>query len=251
MEFELGLALFTGLDPNGFQIAQYDGHGSDPRVDASSLQHSFGFVSRPRDPEVDSEGNPKEGKACTMWVAHDGDQVHSILGYDPRYVSTFPKLKKGGSMQYSAPGSFVVLDGDDGTYTAYVPIKDGDEVTKAHAFTIGQDGNQKPYVGLIHADGMALLFLEGSAVLKNKSGSAYIEVNDDGINLSGNVKAVGGMLVGNVAAAQPLVMWPQLVALLTAIAGVIDTKLPPAPGACAALVTAAQSLLQTTLIKGL
>jgi len=211
--WELGVCMFSGLDQDGFPIAQYDAHGLEPQVEPIELHHTFGFVSRPRDPEVDAAGQAKEGKACNMWFGTEGNTLHGLLGFDPRFIATFPQLKKGGAMMYSAPGSFRVMDGDDGTETMYCPVPGN----KAHAQTIGLDGNSTPYVGLIHCDGMGITMLSKSIVMKNAAGDAYYEANDGGLNLNGNTKVVGSLVVGPVGA-QPAAFAPPIATALGAIA---------------------------------
>lgn len=204
--WELGSCMFTGLDEDGFPVAQFDAQGADPRVSPVELHHPFGFASRPRDPEVDNDGQVLEGKACNMWFATEGNTMHAMLGFDPRFVTTFPKLEKGGSMMYCAPGSFVNMDGDDGTHTTYVPVP-GD---KAHIITTGVDGNKKPFIGIEHANGMAVTMLENSLVIKNKDGSAYVEVNDSGVTINGNTVINGGATIGSPAGTTSAVMWEML-----------------------------------------
>jgi hypothetical protein len=242
--WELGVALGSGFDADGFPVAQFDGGGEAPGLESSELHHVFGFAARPRDPEVDKDGQVKPGKACNLFYAAEGDKTHGFLGYDPRFVSLLPKLKPGGAMRYSAPGSFQIFDGEDGTDTLYVPVAGG----KAHVQTIGVDGNGDPYIGLEHADGMALMFLKKSAVLKNAAGNAYLEINDDGYVLNGNGKAVGGMVCGDVTAAVPVVKAPTLIALLETLAGMIDAK-SGAPSTAVAAVASAAAGLPTTLFK--
>lgn len=212
MHFELASSLYSGFDVDGQQIAQHDGFGAKPGVGHSELHHPFGFISRPRDPEVDSTGRPLSGKSCSVLVGKIGEETHYWLASDPRYVPKIPQLKKGGAAMYSAAGSFSVLDGEDGTLTTYIPVP-GD---KAHVITAGLDGADKPFIGIEHANGMAVTMLEHSLVLKNAAGSVYIEIKDDQVVINGNVVCNGGATFGDPAGAKPLALAPLLIAYLNA-----------------------------------
>jgi hypothetical protein len=240
---EIGIATFSGFDEDGFPLAQYDAHGEKPQVEPVELHHPFGFIARPRDPDLDDEGNPKEGKACNLFFATEGDTLHAWLGYDPRFIPNIPQLKKGGSAQYCAAGSFRVFDGEDGTETLYVPVGDS-----AHVVTTGIDGSGKPYIGIQHSSGLAITLLEHSVTIKNEAGDAYIEVNSSGITLNGNTKLNGAVIAGTVTAAVPMVKSPALIALLNALAAMIDGK-TGAPSTAVAAVAAAAAGLPTVALS--
>jgi hypothetical protein len=253
---ELAVTTWSGHDEDGFPQVAFDSHGepgSDGKVAAFELQHTFGFVSRPRDPEVDEEKRPIPGKGCSIFVGSDGDDTRGMLGFDPRYIPSTPRLTKGSSAQYSATGSFFVLDGDNanGTATWYVPIP-GSSPPKAHAITVGQDGNGKPFVGFVQSNGLAITMLENSMVLKNASGSTYVEINDAGVVISGNVRLNGGAILGSDAAV-PLVTQPGLAALLTEFKAQITAAIVAVPFANPAALSVPLSSLATagtTLTKG-
>jgi len=240
LKASVGSCLYSGFDEDGYPIAQHDGHGEDPQVAPYELHHTFGFCSRPRDPDVDAQGDPIEGKACVICFARDGNETHGWLCADPRFTAVVPQVKKGGSMRYCAPGSFQVFDGGDGTDTLYVPIQGA---SKAHVVTTGLDGNGLPYIGIQHADGLAITMLDGSVTIRNATGSAYVEVNGDGVSMNGNLRLNGGLAVGTgstaAAKAVPLVTYlTALEAMLTTIAAAIDAKLTSTPGVTAGTVSA-------------
>lgn len=191
MKLELSTCQLTGIDEGGFIGAQIDalGAGGDDDSGASpdQLSHSFGFVSRPRDPE--------KGVGCTLFHYQSGSsERYCWLGDDPRYVAKHPPIKKGGAAFYSAPGSFWSLDGADGTATLYVPYAAG----KAHLGTVGLDGNGDPIFEWVHGDGMALTFFKKKAILKNADGSVYIELSDTGATINGNVKIHGAVEINGL-----------------------------------------------------
>lgn len=248
--WEIGILPYTGVDADGYPIAQHDGLGEDPAVGHYDLHHAFGFYSIPRDPDCDKDGKPLQGKACNALIGKIGNETHLFLAYDPRFIPNIPQLKKGGSAVYSAPGSFIVLDGEDGTITEYIPVP-GD---KAHILTRGLDGNGKPFLAFEHADGMALTMIEHTAVLKNASGSVYIEVNASGVVINGNLVLNGGLTAGGPAGSLPVAMalptaaiLGQIVTALTALAGAIDSKMPPSPGVTVGAISGPLGVIASAL----
>lgn len=181
------------------QVSRYSGAGGAPY----QVHSPYGFRSRPADPDSDGVG-------AQALYAIEGNEGHVWFLSDSRDDDKVPKLDKGGSVQHNALGSFDVFankaDTKDGTKTIYVPVEfDGaGKATKAHAVTIGLDGNGKRSVTILHADGMRISMLEGdknSVVIANKANDAWVEVNDDGICLNGNVKISGNLGTGPLATA--------------------------------------------------
>jgi hypothetical protein len=103
---------------NGFLGVQIDGHGDEPAVTTFQLHHTFGFVSRPRDPDV-------RGNGCSVLYGYEGDLGHAWLCADPRYTPKLPATKAGGSTQYcvtlTGAVSYAAFDGDDGSYLLKIP----------------------------------------------------------------------------------------------------------------------------------
>jgi hypothetical protein len=181
---ELGTCLATGYDENGFIGVQIDGLGGpDASIQFEQLSHSYGFVSRPLDPE--------DGVGCTLYRWQQRRRRHMWLGDDPRTVSKVPQVKKGGSAQYSSDGCFQVLDPETHTKTTYIPYAAG----KAHLETVGLDGNGTPIVEYVHGEGMALTMLGRTLVLKNADGNSYIQLDDNGCILNANLKVTGAVEV--------------------------------------------------------
>jgi hypothetical protein len=147
-----------------------------------------------------------------------GNELLVWLGRDGRYNDKLPPLKKGGSLQYGATGTFGLIDGEDGSHTLYVPYAFvNGTATKALLITADVKTEGEEYIALIHSNGMAITMnaVDNSILLKNASGTASISIDDDGISLNGNVKCVGGITMGDSAGAQPVVLGP---ALLTHLA---------------------------------
>ena len=254
IDTQIGTCMFSGLDEDGFPVAQVDANGEDSQVAPGELHHPFGFASRPVDPDLDASGQLKPGGGCTLFYSVDGDGQHMWLGYDPRYLTLMPRLKKGGSMQYCSWGSFGIYDGDDGTFTQYVPVeKDASgTVTKAHAITVGVDGNGDALISIVHADGMALVLHQKKTILKNAAGDAYLELSGSGAVLNGNTRLNGGLVVGDAAVA--LTRYPELAALLTEFATAVDAATLAAskaqtPPPTLSVVTPLLAAMQTLFAK--
>lgn len=193
IRLSLGTALLTVRDENGFLGVQHDPQALRAQEGSSApdeLLHPFGFASRPLD--------PTNGKGCSLLFGLDGHEGFAWLANDPRLADKIPPLSKGGSVQYASDGSFASFDPDTHTWSLYVPYESG----KAHSITVGRDGNDKPLLEVVHGDGMAVTMLEKSLVLRNAAGDAYIEVNDDGVTINGNVK-INGALEANGAKITP------------------------------------------------
>jgi hypothetical protein len=125
--FELSCSMFTSYD-NGFVTAQPDAEGDGATVPAFEVRHSYGTISRPRDPDVDATGANPLG--CTIMYGWEGDRGHAWFLDDPRVAALLPlKVEPGGYMNYSHRDdgqlSILRLRGTDGTFVVYAPGKDG------------------------------------------------------------------------------------------------------------------------------
>jgi hypothetical protein len=246
-EFDLGIAVLTEYDADGFLGAQPDVFGEQSSgVQAYELHHPYGFQGRPNDPDVGPDGTPKTGAALLYWL--EGSLGHALALQDPRVQSKLPQLKKGGSIQYDRLGAFDVFSpGDTSTVrTTYLPYAfDANGVPqKAHSITCdGSSGNES--ISVVHGDGHGVMLTPtGSAIIKNKSGDAYVEVKDGQIVLNGNVTLNGGATIGSptgalpVALAAPLITWAA--AVVTACAANVPTiVIPPLSPTVAATKTSA------------
>lgn len=122
------ICQFSDIDPEGFVTFQpsYFGtateQGGGPTMGA---MHPFGFMSRPRDPDVDASGNVKNGSP--LFYAYFGDRGYALPLFDPRNAGqpTLPTPDKGGGVLYCDVGNgrFATLEmkGDDGMVTITVP----------------------------------------------------------------------------------------------------------------------------------
>lgn len=181
---QLGVALLTVRDENGFYGVQHDPFGGEGAgAPPDEIQHSYGFIGRPLDAD--------KGRGCAVWYEFSGKEGLAFLGHDPRTAEKIPPIKKGGSAQYASDGSFTVFDPETHTRTTYVPYAQG----KAHLETVGLDGNGTPIVEYVHGEGMALTMLGRTLVIKNADGSSYIQLDDNGCILNANLKVTGAVEV--------------------------------------------------------
>lgn len=181
---ELGVAMASSYDENGFIGVQIDAFGSqDAAVQFEQLSHQYGFISRQLDPD--------NGVGCSLFRYKQGRRRHVWLADDPRIVGKIPQIKKGGSAQYASDGSFSSFDPETHTQTLYVPYASG----KAHLSTVGLDGNGAPIFEHVHGNGMAITMLDRTLVLKNADGDSYIQLDDSGCILNANLKVTGAIEV--------------------------------------------------------
>jgi hypothetical protein len=256
LRIELGQAIFSSYDDGGILRVQHDGLGESPLVGSSETLHPLGFASRAPAASTGPDGKPLDGGGCKVFVVFDGTEYRILYLGDHRDTARQPPLPaEGGAVMY-APGSlapsFHVINSKNGTHQIYVEVGNS-----AHVITIGVDGNGEPTLELTHARGMALTFFDDRAVLKNRTGNVYAELNDDGGILNGNWKVTGAFDVG--ATSFPLTKFAELAAWVTAaqaalaaIAGVpINSSAASAPvGTAAGLAAAFLGGGMTTMTKG-
>lgn len=200
-DLEIGNVTVSDLADGNIVGVQVDVYGEESSGCPSGETHQpYGFYARPLDPTPEG--------SCYVSYQWRGDELHAWPSYDPRVTPKLPALKKGASVQHNGLGSFGHFEHNDqdGTYTLYVPVAfDGNGTpTKAHVLTIGLDGNGKRSITLLHADGMHISMLEGGkngVVVANKANDAWVEVNDDGVSINGNVKISGNLGAGPLASA--------------------------------------------------
>lgn len=114
ISFDLGLAIQSDYDTDGFPEVQVDLYGGE-NAGAPMFEHhhTFGHDSRPLDPEKDANARPTSN-SCTALYGWEGSRGHSWLGSDPRVTPKLPKLAKGSGRVYCASAHYVVCDeGED------------------------------------------------------------------------------------------------------------------------------------------
>jgi hypothetical protein len=252
IRWELTTAIATGYDAAGFLGVQPAAFGTTGGDDSGMGDYQqilpHGYLARPLDRGTDKVG-------AYLLCATEGGKGYGMPLHDPRVSSVYPPISKGSNGIANDKGAFLVLDYDSDTATQYVPIEfDGSGVpTKAHSVQIGKDSSTgKACLNLVHANGMAIVMLDETIVIKNAAGDAYIELSADGVVLNGNTKLVGGLDVGG-SGAQPV---PNLTLFEAWWAGVVSavSAVPVygAPiGGAMATMTAALPATGTLLLRGL
>ena len=126
-----------------------------------------------RDTRLNAKVNPKDGEVC-------------LVGYGGGFVS----LKQNAT--------------NDGTDVMIYAPRPG----ASKASCISMDTTvANTHVAIMHESGVSItLTKEKKIVLSNAAGNAYIEINDDGIVLNGNVKINGAMAMGSIVSAGPVAL---------------------------------------------
>jgi hypothetical protein len=208
VNLQLGVALLTVRDENGFYGVQHEPFGgAGAAAPQDDLHHAYGFKGRP----LDADAN---GRGCALWYDFDGKDGLAFLGYDPRIADKIPPVKKGGSVQYGSDGSFALFDPETRTWTLYVPY--AESPAKAHLVTVGKDGNGTPIVEHASGEGPSYTMLGRVTTIKNADGSAYLVLDDNGTSVVGPFKAASGADLGGPAS-MALTKFAPLSTELTAI----------------------------------
>lgn len=124
------LVRTTTVDTDGFLNIQPAYSGAPPGITGGPgggpgmvPLYPSGFLSRPRDPDVDAEGTPSFGASCAYF--YYGDQGYALPLFDSRLVAVVPAPEKGGWVQWADTGNGVVslltMSGTDGTVAITVP----------------------------------------------------------------------------------------------------------------------------------
>lgn len=235
MEWDLCQSVFSEYDEDGFLLISHDAHGEKTSgVHPGEAHWQGGTWYRPRDPDTDSDGNPKKG--CTVWQVWEGNQNHIKVASDPRAVPKLPRAKKGGSGYYGDTGKgqlpYIAFDGEDGSFTLYVPYDfsgepPNDSPNKAMAISVDVSTAGEERIQIIHGGGAsASLLADGSVVLVPSDKGASISALVGGkIVLNGNTSIQGAVLMGNPSAAFPVALATQLQAYLTGLETAISAAL--------------------------
>lgn len=239
LSFDIGVALLSTYDDDKFLGIQVDAFGEEQSGVVPYEAHSpHGIISRPHDPTEDG--------ACQVLYAMEAGRGHAWVQSDPRVIPLLPPIKKGGFAFYGGNikgPAFTNIDGETNSMTTYVPYRFDASGTpqKAMLFDINVNIEGNEAISLIHGSGAALTFVEQagsvSAVLKNAKGDAYVEVNDDGIILNGNVTVQGGFNSGGPESAMEVALADPLIGVLTQLINIVAAINASTTGAPAAALT--------------
>lgn len=155
---------------------------------------ALGWFGRPLDPDANG--------AADALCARVEDGLIPFAMRDPRLsVKTNGKKGELGIAHYD--GGFVSLKRNatnDGTdVTIYAPKADGSKASVISIDTTTANSN----VTIMHDSGVSIQLADGKVLLMNRNGDAYIEVNDTGIVINGNVNVNGSMVVGDSGSLTP------------------------------------------------
>jgi hypothetical protein len=255
---DMMLAVFSEYVDGVLRVAG-DMFASDDKGSGRTMPliSPLGLIARPHDPDTDqATGKPTVGAG--MLTFESGGDMWCMVSLDPRVIEKMPPQEKGGTALYSYPGAIINLDGKTGSLLILVPSSDA---SKNHAISIDSvhDSFQ-----LRMSNGMGISSTIGgknSTIINNRgkangaSSDAYIEVNDDGIVLNGNLQQNGALVLGEIVSAQPVALHTlrfqfetQLFALVSTLASAVNI-LAPDP-TIAPAVTALQTLLAQLATQG-
>ena len=96
---DVGLVTVSAY-ASGFLGVQVDGYGKDAGIPMGELQAPLGLLSRPINPEKDSDGEPVPTKACAAIYAWEGGRLHAMPTANPRLIPFLPTLGQGDSCLY-------------------------------------------------------------------------------------------------------------------------------------------------------
>jgi hypothetical protein len=198
-DWTLGVGRITSMSLKGARkvlvatIEGIDGESSAGQI----VYGALGLIARAL--PADANG------AVEPIYARTEDGLVPIAARDPR-LSARTNPKDGEVMLVQYDGGFVSLkrnaDNDGTDVTIYAPKADG---SKASAISIDtSDANSN--VTIMHDTGVSVQLADGKILLMNRLGDAYIEVNDTGIVINGNVKINGAMVVGSPASGAPVAL---------------------------------------------
>jgi hypothetical protein len=197
---------------------------ADPDAESSAEEAVWSPVLvRPRDKDADG--------LAEMIAVRGEDCFHVLALRDLRLTTAAGQLAKGSVRLPGYGGGFVSIDDrpdqESSILTAYTPYANK---TKAHAVILDtSEGNEA--ISVVHGAGHAILLTpDGTIIMKNKAGDAFLGVSDSGVLMSGDMKLGNNLVVGDPTAAQNVAIATPLIAVLATLQPII-AGLPAAPSA--------------------
>jgi hypothetical protein len=113
-EWDIGVAMLTTYDPDGFVSTQVDAPGeNNAQVHSYENHFPYGLYARASDAPLDGNSAPDPTKSHQVLYALEGGQGHSWPMENPSIISLLPTLQPGESLFYGPMGQFVrtTIDG--------------------------------------------------------------------------------------------------------------------------------------------
>lgn len=271
--FDIANVTGTSIDPDGFQVTQWDAEGEENAgVAASQAHHMFGSWGRAPDAVVEpgtqgavGAGEPDPSRSAACLVGHEGGVAHV---FDLEHVPTIANLPTpagGEHLSYSIAGCFTrhMLDGSvvrsttdtGGAAHAGTTIADwmrptgftrdapwGRETFDNTGFRVKAAGGAK----------LSLGFVSGLPPPLN-GGQSYFRALANIVEINGGAISIGPTASDLESVAKA----PQLVTVLTSLAAAIQavqlalaTITTSTPGATAALASAPAVAAAQTAVAG-
>jgi hypothetical protein len=229
--FAMGRVLRSSIAPDTKALA-YDlegvGFDDDPQGARSEIKASqetlgpLGWYARPL------EAANAQDQWAEYLAVRTSDGLLAFAFRDRRILDVIAKgsssdVPKVGQLLWGGyGGGLLTLEYQEGEardqFTLYIPYaRNGSGVpTKAHMLQVGKDGNGEPFIGLISGEGPRLTMVGTEGVLSNKDGSQRVEVQDDGVNVVGTLKAAGAADLGGPTS-EALAKYAALAGYVTAL----------------------------------
>jgi hypothetical protein len=159
MELDYDVLVVSAPTDDGWYGVQEKGFGGDKAgLGYLNFQPPFGFVSRPLDATIETDGTPV---GCTQFIARLGRAGgFSWLGHDPRYTDKCPPVTRGSSAQWNAKGAYVLLEHEDDTCKINIPATGGGN----YVLTMGKNGSGEQVISLEHANSATLIKMTATQV---------------------------------------------------------------------------------------
>lgn len=219
LEFDYGTCVSSTWDGGSLKVG-VDHLGEQGSGRPLLPLQPLGLYARPLDPTMVG-GRVMKGAGALY--GYQGDDGFVMPTTDPRLIDLIPKIGKGGTVLYGA-GPFMTMGGEDvlGSVMVLVPYKKvngSNTKSMVLSFDVSTDGTEN--IQLTHGEGHGLKLLgdsNKSILLGSANGQATLMIDNNGINLIGKTKVVGGgLVVGNAPAAQPVMLAPDLMAWIAQV----------------------------------
>lgn len=216
MDWDFSLAAFSEFIEGVLHVAVVRHGALEPSPAGPSgrglpSMQPLGLLARPLDPNVGPDANPTEGAGCL--IGEIGGEGWSMPTTDPRLLADVPEITKGSTLLY-ATKAFLYLNGETRDVTLFQRVGSAQGQSISMVATEGSEAIQVRHVS---GSGIACL-PDGSVLINAATASNFIEIRNDGVNISGLLKLAGGAVLGDVVGAQPLPLGVPYAAAMAAAA---------------------------------